>query len=168
MKIVLRALGTTLVLLSVACGGGSSGDSGGNAANPALANLNDGSYAGIDTFLTNIRVVDLNTNTPPSDDDCRGNIDVVIDGNAADVIIGSGQCSLVASANNATYTLVGGFVNGNDFEGRITIVFSGVTHVLDFSGSINGNTLDATFQGRTPQTARLVIDWNGSFSAVRP
>ena len=167
MKIVIRMLGIAAVLLSVACGGGSSGGSGDNgAAGAAAVNANDGNYAGIDSFLTNIRVVDLGSNTPPVDDDCRGDIDVVIDSNAADVISGSGVCS--TGRNSASYSIVGGFVNASDFEGRITLVFSGVTHVLNFSGSRNGDVVSATFAGRTPVVRNLVIDWNRSFDATRP
>ena len=165
MKILIRILATSLIVLSVACGGGSSGGSGG-AAGVAGAFPSNGNYEGIGTFLTNIRVVDLNSNTPPIDADCVGDISIVVDDSAADVLVGSGQCS--TPGNFATYNLVGGFLNDTDFEGQISIVFSRVTHVLSFSGSRNGNVLNATFSGRTPQTSRIVIDWNGSFDATRP
>ena len=126
----------------------------------------NGNYSGIGTFTTNIRVVDLNGNTPPIAADCVGDINIVVDSNAADVLTGSGRC--VTPANFATYTVVGSFQNNVDFTGMITIEFSRVTHILSFSGSRTGNVLNATFAGRTPQTSRLVIDWDGSFSATRP
>lgn len=167
MKIVLRTLAGILVALSVACGGGSAGGSGGAQGVGGVQGFAaNGNYAGIGTFETNVRVVDLGSNTPPVDDDCVGDIDIVVDDGAPDVIVGSGRCFL--PGNVADYTIVGGFVNGDvDFEGEITIVFSRVTHVLNFSGSRNGDRLEATFAGRTPQVGSLVVDWDGGFSADR-
>jgi hypothetical protein len=169
MKFAIRLLVGITVALSVACSGGGgsggSGDMGGAAAATAVFPSN-GSYEGIGTFVTNIRVVDLLANTPPVSDDCVGDISIVVDDSQADVLTGSGQC--LTAANSATYQLVGGFLNDNDFEGVITITFSRVDHVLDFSGTRNGNVLEATFADRTPQTSRIVIDWDGSFSAARP
>ena len=167
MNIVLRSLAGILVALTVACGGGSSGGSGGNGNAAAVQVFPaNGDYVGLGTFVTNIRVVDLGSNTPPIDNNCVGNIDVVIDDAAADVISGNGQCS--TGGNSATYSVVGGFVNGDvDFEGEISIVFSRVTHVLPISGTRNGDRIEASFAGRTPQVGNLVIDWDGNFSADR-
>lgn len=167
MKIIVRLSALLVVLASVACGGGSSGGSGGAAAVAGVSPI-DGNYEGLGTFTTNIRVVDLNANTPPVVDDCVGDISIVVDENAADVLTGSGLCSLQNNANVATYSLVGGFLNDVDFEGQITISFSGRDSVLNFAGSRSGDVLDATFAGRTLQTARLAIDWDGRFSATRP
>ena len=166
MKIIIRIAAGLLVALSIACGGGSSGGSGGNAAGAAGFAAN-GSFETPDGFVTNIRVVDLGSNTPPSEDDCVGSINILVDDSAADVITGSGNCLLVNNSNAATYSLVGGFIDDTNFEGVITIVFSRVTHVLNFSGSLNGNQLEATFSGRTPQVGQLVIDWTGEFTASR-
>lgn len=166
MKIVFRLIAGILVSLSIACGGGSSGGSGGGAAGIAAAFPSNGDYEGIGTFVTNIRVVDLGSNTPPVDADCLGDISIVVDDSAPDVLVGSGTC--VTPANFAEYELVGGFLDDEDFEGTITIRFSRVDHVLTFSGTRTADVLDATFAGRTPQTSRIVIDWDGSFSATRP
>ncbi len=165
LRLSLMALTTLSVASTVACSGGGSGGS----ANAGVAGVfaANGDYQGIQTFLTNIRVVDLGSNTPPVDEDCRGDIDVVVDDGAPDVITGSGQCLLVSGRNAASYSIVGGFLNDTDFEGVITIVFSRVTHVLPFSGSVSGNRLVASFSGRTPQVGNLVIDWDGDFSADR-
>lgn len=164
MKIAIRFLAGMLVALSVACGGGAGGGSG--AAGVAGGFPSDGNYEGVGTFLTNIRVVDLGSNTPPVDADCTGDISIVVDNTATDVLVGNGSC--LTPANSASYTLQGGFLNDTDFEGVITIRFSGVDHVLNFAGSRTGNVLSATFAGRTPQVGNLVIDWNGSFTAERP
>lgn len=160
MKFFIRIAALGLIALSAACSGGSSGGPAGIAGFAA-----NGDYQGIQTFLTNIRVVDLASNTPPVDADCLGDIDVTVDDVAADVITGSGSCT--TSANFATYTLVGGFLNDTDFEGDLTIVFSRVTHVVPFAGSLIGNRLEASFSARTPQTGNLVIDWTGNFVATR-
>lgn len=169
MKIVIRILAGALVALSVACGGGGSAGGSGNMGGVAGVTgvfPSNGSYTGIGTFLTNIRVVDLGSNTPPVADDCVGDVSIVVDDTAADVLVGDGSC--VTPRNAATYQLVGNFLNDTDFEGEITIRFSGVDHVLSFSGARNGDVLNATFAGRTPQVGNLVIDWDGSFAATRP
>ena len=167
MNIFLRASILGLIVLSVgvttACSGGGSGASG-NVAGAAGFAAN-GEYEGLQTFITNIRVVDLNANTPPISGDCRGDIRITIDDSASNVILGSGDCLL--PANSARYTIRGGFVSDVNVEGEITIVFSGVTHVLPFDGSVIGDRFDGSFSGRTPQTSRLVIDWDGGWNADR-
>jgi hypothetical protein len=165
MKILIRVLAGLAVALTLACGGGSAGGSGGVAG--ARAAGPDGRYVGIDTFVTKIRVVDLGSNTPPVDDDCVGDVDIVVDDAAADVIVGNGVCLLQNNANSATWQIRGGFLDATRFEGEIVIDFSRVTHRLDFSGSLNGDTLEATFAGRTPQVGSIVIDWDGRFSGTR-
>ena len=166
MKVLIRILATSLIVLSVACGGGGSSGGSGGAAGAAAAFPADGNYEGIGTFLTNVRVVDLNSNTPPVDADCVGDISIVVDNNASDVLVGNGGCNL--PANFVSYTLVGGFIDDENFEGTITLVLNGRDNVLSFSGSRTGDVLNANFSGRTAATTRLVIDWDGSFDATRP
>lgn len=151
-----------LVAFAAACGKSNGGGSGEDDVAEGAAAL-AGDYEGIGTFFTNIRVVELGSNTPPAEADCVGDIEVVVDENAADVIVGEGRC--LTPANFSDYTLVGDFIDDTDFEGVITLVFSGVTHVLDFEGSIENDMLSATFAGRTPQVGNLVIDWDGEFDA---
>jgi len=65
------------------------------------------------------------------------------------------------------YALVGGFVNGTDFEGEITMVLNGGANVLNFCGTLNGNVLNATFDGVTLIVGKIRGIWDGSFSADR-
>ncbi len=165
MKILIRVLAGLAVALTLACGGGSAGGSGAGAG--AQAASPDGRYVGLDTFFTNIRVVNLGSNTPPTDDDCVGNVEVVVDETAPDVIVGNGVCVLQNNANSASWEIRGGFLDATRFEGEIVIRFSGVTHRLAFSGALTGDTLEATFAGRTPQVGSLVVDWDGRLSGTR-
>lgn len=166
MRSCNRILLIVIVMLSVACqkseGAGSGRDEDAVAMAGAASN---GDYEGIGTFLTNIQVVDLGSNTPPVQADCTGDVEIVLDDGAADELVGNGQC--LTPSNFASYDLIGGFTSDVDFEGEITIHFSGVDHVLDFAGSLSNDQLSATFADRTPQVGNLVIDWDGAFTADR-
>lgn len=165
MKSILRFVLQGLVGLSIACSGGGSGGSSGPTG-PAGVTTN-GDYEGLQSFRTHIRLVDVRTGAATAEDDCLGDIRIVIDDTAAQVITGDGRCDLVLSRNGATYSIVGGFLNDTDIEGVIAIEFSGVTHRLGFTGNVVRNRVRAAFTGRTGQTSRLGVDWNGDFTATR-
>lgn len=164
MKLAIRILAGALVALSVACGGGSSGGSGINAV--AAVSAIDGNYEGVGTFSVNLIVDDLNSNVPPTVADCAGDITVVVDENATDVLVGSGRYDL--PANFMTYELVGGFVNGTDFEGEITMVLNGGANVLNFCGTLNGNVLNATFDGVTLVVEKIRRIWTAASQPSGP
>lgn len=170
MEILNRLILIVVAMLAVACQGGAGGGSGGDdeeAAEPEAGAVINGEYDGTDEFAMNIRLVNLNTNTPPISDDCEGDIEIVIDDGAADQLVGDGQCELVANPNFASYSIAADFVNDTEFEGEITIVFSGVTHAVALSGELLDDEVRASFAARTLQTASVAIDWDGEFAAER-
>ena len=127
----------------------------------------NGTYeGGPDSFTVTLTIRDtVAPDTPPLTGDCVGDISVTIDSSLADVISGAGSCLL--PANSATYTLTASFTSETEFSGEITFVFNGADHVVPLSGSVgNDGVITVTLMGTTPATSRIVIDWDGGFSAT--
>lgn len=180
-------------LLFAACGGGG-GDNAENQANEVAqtsvaddaaedlgevvmeeevvvneVDARDGTFAsdpeGVTIDLTVQFIEGSNGTGPPSSATCLGDISVVIDTSLVESLTGEGSC--LTSGNSASYTLTAAFTSATEFSGELTIIFSGREHVIPLTGTIDGDTITATFAGTTDQINQIEIVWDGSFAAVR-
>lgn len=122
----------------------------------------NGEYEGVGGFASNLILDDLNSNVEPTEADCIGDIDLVVDDGGEPQVVGEGQC--LFPSNFMTYSLEGE-VDGDSWSGVITLVFNNGAHEFDVEGDVNGNVITGEYFGVDIVVGSIRGIWDGEFSA---
>ncbi len=171
MGLFNRLIVIVMVLSAVACNLGGAGGSGGDEEEEGeeqeveveAGGVANGEYEGIDTVAINLILDDLNSNAPPTEGDCFGDIDIVIDDGEDPEIVGDGECFF--PANFMTYTLEGEFVDDENWEGEIVVVLNNRPYAFDVEGELDGDEISGAFSGVNIVVGSIRGIWDGVFSA---